>query len=97
MLMRHDGGNVLKSQDSCEGAQGVTTKNDGMCIFSWTDRPFTQPFLIVCPHAQDNFISPVVDHLHFTTRLIRALGWESLTRSRLTNSQNRSEHQDKSH
>src|SRR5215216_4512283 len=65
-------------------------------IFSWTDRPFTQPFLIVCPHAQANFISPVVGYLHFTTRPIRALGWESLTRSSLTNSQKRSKHQDKS-
>src|SRR4029450_2834060 len=44
-------------------------------IFSWTDRPFPQPFLIVCQTAQGNFTSPVVDHLHFTTRPTPTLVW----------------------
>src|SRR4030095_5465953 len=65
-------------------------------IFSWTDRPFTQLFLIICPHAQIDFISPVVGYLNFATRPIRAPVWESLTRSSLTNGQKRSKHQDKS-
>src|SRR5919199_1861142 len=65
-------------------------------LFSWTDRPFPHPFLSVGPQAQGNFIAPVVDHLHFAPRPIRTPVGECLTRSRLTNSQQRREHQEKS-
>src|SRR2546427_7181461 len=40
-------------------------------LFAGANRPFTNPLPLIGPHAEADFVAPVVDDVYGTTRLLR--------------------------